>query len=97
MRPRGFGTLAPTGYIYIKINGKRFFEHRLIMEKHIGRKLCRRETVHHRDGNRSNNKISNLQLKINAHSPGQTLKDLIEIVIKSGCKVEIPPELQAVL
>jgi hypothetical protein len=38
------------------------FEHRLIMEEHIGRFLLNEEIVHHIDENRQNNEISNLQL-----------------------------------
>lgn len=37
-------------------------EHRVVMEKHIGRFLTGVEVVHHIDGNTLNNDISNLQL-----------------------------------
>jgi len=37
-------------------------EHRLVMEKRIGRYLTKDEIVHHLDGNGHNNDISNLQL-----------------------------------
>lgn len=37
-------------------------EHRLVMEQHLGRYLTRDELVHHRDENKQNNKIENLQL-----------------------------------
>jgi len=37
-------------------------EHRLVMEKHIGRLLDRSEIVHHIDGNTLNNNIKNLEL-----------------------------------
>lgn len=37
-------------------------EHRLVMEKQIGRHLQRNEVVHHRDTNRQNNMLSNLEL-----------------------------------
>lgn len=37
-------------------------EHRLVMEKHIGRYLTKDEVVHHIDENTTNNDISNLQL-----------------------------------
>ena len=37
-------------------------EHRLVMEKHIGRFLLPEESIHHIDGNTKNNDISNLRL-----------------------------------
>jgi len=37
-------------------------EHRLVMEKMIGRYLFPSEVVHHKDGNRANNSPENLQL-----------------------------------
>lgn len=40
----------------------RIIKHRLIMEKHIGRKLTRDEIVHHIDGNPFNNHITNLSI-----------------------------------
>lgn len=40
----------------------RVLEHRLVVEAHVGRYLTRLEVVHHKDGDRSNNHIDNLQL-----------------------------------
>lgn len=40
-------------------------EHRYVMEQHIGRYLLPEEVVHHIDGNRTNNDISNLELFAN--------------------------------
>lgn len=42
------------------------FEHRLKMAEKLGRPLLRREHVHHRDGNPSNNDIDNLMLMSSA-------------------------------
>lgn len=42
------------------------YEHIVVMEKHIGRYLKEGEVVHHKDGNKLNNDISNLQLMTKA-------------------------------
>lgn len=41
------------------------YEHRVIMEQSLGRKLARGEVVHHKDGNTLNNDPSNLKLYYN--------------------------------
>ena len=45
-----------------KVNGKFVDVHRSVVEQHIGRKLARDEVVHHIDGNKLNNDISNLMV-----------------------------------
>ena len=57
------------GYILIRkpnhpFSGKRGYvlEHRLVMEKELGRYLTKKEVVHHIDGNIENNSINNLEL-----------------------------------
>ena len=40
----------------------RILEHRMVMELHIGRRLERREVVHHVNGNSTDNRIENLRL-----------------------------------
>lgn len=42
--------------------GGRILEHRLVMEQHLGRRLLKTEEVHHKDGNRQNNLIENLEV-----------------------------------
>ena len=46
----------------ITVNGKTEYAYRVIMEKHIGRKLKPGECVHHKDGNPLNDSIENLEL-----------------------------------
>ena len=39
-------------------------EHRVVIENHIGRLLKEDEVVHHKDGNKKNNSIDNLELML---------------------------------
>jgi hypothetical protein len=54
------------GYVTILINGKQRLEHRVVMEKIIGRPLKRSEDVHHLDGDKTNNNPKNLKLMLRA-------------------------------
>lgn len=46
-------------------------EHRLVMAQSLGRPLTTHESVHHLDGDRSNNTVENLQLRQRHHGEGR--------------------------
>ena len=58
----GSGYRRPDGYIRVYRNGKHDLLHRWIMRDHLKRPLTRFEIVHHKDGNKRNNKLSNLEI-----------------------------------
>jgi DNA invertase Pin-like site-specific DNA recombinase len=49
-------------------------EHRLVMARSLGRALLATETVHHIDGDRSNNALGNLQLRQGKHGKGAAMR-----------------------
>ena len=53
------------------------FEHVFIMSEFLGRPLNKKETVHHKNGLRYDNRIENLELWSHSHPHGQRIEDKI--------------------
>ncbi len=75
------GRIVQGGYVYLllpdddpmaSMRNKEGYvaEHRLVMARHLGRPLTRRETVHHLNDNGTDNAIGNLQLRQGQHGTG---------------------------
>ncbi len=54
------GKTIHQGYVYITLDGRRGYEHTLVAEKALGRRMKKGEVVHHINGNRSDNRNKNL-------------------------------------
>lgn len=82
---KGWGTDKNGYQVYYRSNGngQRVYvlQHRKVMEDFLGRKLLPHETVHHKDGDRANNHISNLELWSSRHGRGQRVEDKIDFCL----------------
>lgn len=72
------GLINELGYVRILIDGKRVYEHRHVMENMLGRKLLSTESVHHINGDKSDNRDTNLELWISHQPSGQRPEDLVK-------------------
>lgn len=73
----GNDKVSNNGYIWAYVGPRypgnhngRMLKHRFVMEQFLGRSLKRKESVHHKDGNKQNNDLSNLELWKSTHCSG---------------------------
>lgn len=75
-RPRG-GYVNNNGYRMVSRNGRQIPEHRAVMERVLGRSLSHDESVHHRNGDRLDNRPENLELWSSRQPSGQRVAEKV--------------------
>jgi hypothetical protein len=73
----GSGTIDRKGYRWVVIDGVRVQEHRWVMSQMIDRALFSHESVHHKNGDRSDNRRENLELWSTKQPYGQRVEDKV--------------------
>lgn len=88
-----------TGYVKLYIPGLGVIdEHRYVMRQHLGRGLGYNEVVHHRDGNKQNNVLNNLELvdrSSHARQHSSTGRTMIKLIC-AYCKEPFGREVSQV-
>ncbi len=78
--PSWTGGKSKTKAGYLRIThgiNRGVFDHIVVAELMLGRKLTSDETVHHKNGIRDDNRPENLEVKASSHGVGQSIPDLV--------------------
>ena len=90
-RAKGSGSLTSEGYVsvmcppeYAAMATKqgRVLLHRLVVAQHLGRCLLPSETVHHDRGDKLDNRIERLELRIGQHGKGVRVADAVDAAVE---------------
>jgi hypothetical protein len=66
------------GYIVRSRDGRLELQHRTVVEERLGRYLWPDENVHHKNGDRSDNRLENLELWSSWQPAGQRIEDKVQ-------------------
>lgn len=78
---KGGRRLDAAGYVLVRMNGIEVYEHRVVAERSIGRPLGEKEVVHHRNGDRADNRPENLEVL-----PSQSAHMKIHMTSEEACR-----------
>ena len=80
--------LSPKGYMRVRIGNKTHFYHRIIARTFLGEPPINKPQVNHKDGNKKNNSISNLEYVSNQENRDHAVKNKLHSGRHNGrCKI----------